>query len=91
MLIPRYDDCMAKRKVAITIDEELYGTVVRLADEREESVSAWLSEAARLQAANAELGSLVEEYESRLGPITADEVRAAHEPWQPRRQRRSAA
>lgn len=82
---------MAKRKVAITIDEELYGAVVRLADEEGESVSAWLSEAARLQAANAELGSLIDEYEAEHGPITPDEVRAAHEPWQPRRRRRTAA
>jgi hypothetical protein len=82
---------MPKRKVAITIDEELYGTVVRLADERAESVSAWLSEAARLQAANAELGSLIAEYESGHGSITPDEVRTAHEPWQPRRRRHSAA
>lgn len=50
-----------KRKVAITIDEDLYEAVVRLADERDESLSAWISEAARLQAANAELGSLIDE------------------------------
>jgi hypothetical protein len=81
---------MAKRKVAITIDEELYDTVVRLADERDESVSAWISEAARLQAANAELGALIEEYESEHSRITPDEVRKAHEPWQPRRRRRAA-
>ena len=81
---------VAKRKIAITIDEELYDAVVRLADEREESVSAWISEAARLQAANAELGLLIEEYESEHGPITPDEVQGAHEPWRPRR-RRSAA
>ena len=81
---------MAKRKVAITIDEDLYDTVVRLADERAESVSAWISEAARLQAANAELGALIGEYESKHGVITPDEVRAAHEPWQPRRRRRAA-
>jgi hypothetical protein len=82
--------CMAKRKIAITIDEELYDTVVRLADERDESVSAWISEAARLQAANAELGTLIEEHESEHGRITPDEIRAAHEPWQPRRRRRVA-
>jgi hypothetical protein len=81
---------MAKRKVAITIDEELYDAVVRLADERDESVSAWISEAARLQAANAELGTLIEEYESEHGQITPDEVRAAHEPWQPHRRRHAA-
>src|SRR5262245_17472245 len=32
----------------------------------------------------------IDEYESRHGPVTPDEVRAAHEPWQPRRRRRAA-
>jgi hypothetical protein len=81
---------MAKRKVAITIDEDLYDAVVRLADERAESVSAWISEAARLQAANAELGAMIDEYESTHGVLTPDEVRAAHKPWQPGRRRRAA-
>jgi hypothetical protein len=81
---------VAKRKIAITIDEDLYEAVVRLAGKRDESVSAWISEAARLQVANAELGALIDEYEAEHGAITPDEVRAAHEPWQPRRRRRAA-
>lgn len=81
---------VAKRKVAITIDEDLYDAVVRLAGKRDESVSAWISEAARLQVANAELGALIDEYEAKHGTITPEEVRAAHEPWQPRRRRRAA-
>jgi hypothetical protein len=81
---------MPKRKVAITIDEDLYETVVRLAGEHDESVSAWISEAARLQAANAELGMLIAEFESGHGQITPEEVRAAHEPWQPKQRRRAA-
>jgi hypothetical protein len=82
---------VAKRKIAITIDEDLYESVLRLAGEQHESVSAWISEAARLQAANAELGALIEEYESEHGQITPDEMRAAHEVWQPPRRRRRGA
>jgi hypothetical protein len=76
---------VTKRKIAITIDEDLYDVVVRLAVERDESVSAWISEAARLQAANAELGVLIDEFEAEHGRITPEEVQAVHKPWQPRK------
>jgi hypothetical protein len=52
--------------------------------------SPLISEAAGLQAANAELGALIDEYESKHGRLTPDEVRAAHLPWQQRGRRRAA-
>ena len=79
MYVEVYAVCMSKRRVTITVDEDLLEEVeAAVADGRARSVSEWVAGAMARQRARdrrlAVLAELVRDYEAAHGVITADEV-----------------
>jgi hypothetical protein len=75
----QYDDRMQKRRVTITVDEDLVDEAGRaVAEGRASSVSAWIGEAMVARQANDRrveaLGELIAEYEAVHGTITEEEL-----------------
>ena len=70
---------MQKRRVTITVDEDVVEEVARaVADGRASSISAWIGEAIVARQANDRrleaLGELIAEYEAEHGTITDEEL-----------------
>src|SRR5260221_1868522 len=70
-------------KVAITIDPDVHAGVVAAARAEGVSVSAWMTDAARLALKVREGLAAVAEWEAQHGELTAAELAAARRPGQP--------
>lgn len=64
-------------KVAITVDRDVHAKVLRAAKKEKQSVSAWMTMAARRELALRDGLAAVEEWEREHGELTDDELRAA--------------
>jgi hypothetical protein len=64
-------------KLAITVDRDVHAKVVRAARRQRQSVSAWMTAAARRQLALRDGLAAVEEWEAERGALTETELRAA--------------
>jgi len=65
-------------KLAITVDPDVHERVVAAAQADEVSVSAWMTEAARRALTVRDGLAAVAEWEAEAGPLTDDELAAAH-------------
>lgn len=64
-------------KMAITVDRDVHAKVVRAARQQRQSVSAWMTSAARRQLALRDGLVAVAEWEEEHGLLTQEELRAA--------------
>lgn len=64
-------------KMAITVDRDVHAKVLRAARQQKQSVSAWMTAAARRQLALRDGLAAVAEWEQEHGHFTEDELRAA--------------
>ncbi len=64
-------------KMAITVDRDVHAKVVRAARQQRQSVSAWMTSAARRQLALRDGLAAVAEWEEEHGLLTQEELRAA--------------
>ncbi|HEX4621595.1 MAG TPA: hypothetical protein VH208_08510 [Myxococcaceae bacterium] len=65
------------RKIAITVDRDVHAQVVRAAKKEHQSVSAWLTAAARRALIAREGLSAVAEWEAEHGAFSKEELEAA--------------
>jgi hypothetical protein len=65
--------------MAITVDPDVHAKVLRAAREQKQSVSAWMTEAARRQLLVRDGLAAVAAWEREHGELTEDEMRAARE------------
>ena len=73
---------MAVEKIAASFTPELLHDIRQaVADEGLPSVSAWLSEAARLKLRRKTAAALLADYEKQNGLITEDELEAVRAQW----------
>lgn len=72
----RYDGGMTARKFTISMPEELYAEVERLAREEGVSISAWIADTVGRQRRLAKMRELVAAYEAEFGAFTKEEIEA---------------
>lgn len=78
-------------KLAITVDRDVHAKVLRAAKKQKQSVSAWMTMAARRELALRDGLAAVEEWEREQGELTEDELRAARKRLAGARRRKRAA
>ena len=64
-------------KLAITVDRDVHAKVLRAARRQKQSVSAWMTAAARRELAVRDGLAAVQEWEREHGELTEEELRAA--------------
>jgi len=64
-------------KLAITVDHDVHAKVLRAAREQKQSVSAWMTTAARQRLALRDGLRAVDEWEREHGELSEEELRAA--------------
>jgi hypothetical protein len=78
-------------KLAITVDRDVHAKVLRAAKKQKQSVSAWMTMAARRELALRDGLAAVEEWEREQGELTDEELRAARKRLAGARRRKRAA
>jgi hypothetical protein len=68
---------MGVEKLSVSFDLELGEAIRTSANERSQSVSAWLADAARDRLRLEALGDAIQAWEQRFGPLSDTEVAAA--------------
>lgn len=76
--------------MAITVDRDVHAKVLRAARQQKQSVSAWMTSAARRQLALRDGLAAVAEWEREHGAFTQEELRAARRRVQKAGRRRPA-
>lgn len=74
--LERYGGGMTARKFTISMPEELYAEVERLAREEGTSISAWITGVVDRQRRLAALGATIAKYEAEHGAFTPEEIAA---------------
>jgi hypothetical protein len=68
---------MGVEKMSVSFELELGQAIRESAQHREQSVSAWLAQAAAERLRSEALGEAIAEWESSYGPLNEDDVAAA--------------
>lgn len=71
---------MAVRKIAISLDPELYETAKSRADEAGMSMSAWIAEAVKERFRQQALAEYLQAYQTEFGEFTEEELETALRP-----------
>lgn len=80
-VIPWYDFGMAVKKLSISMDAALASEIAALAEERGESISGWMAEAAAARVRNQRLREILDEWDSTFGPVPQSELDEVDRLW----------